>query len=184
LNQLATYIGKKQYNKNFWDTESYLKLLLPKWKKWQKVWKNRIQHYTPRSTPHQQDVTIEGIIEKWDPKKGKNDNQTKSIDISPMFGPDVVELYKTANQGYNPAALVKSASDAENVRALFALELKFMVGCDCKWTFPEHDAPTAAPATNVLASAVAGEDDAPPVVCRLHHDRCRLHFITSASLVC
>ena len=37
-----------------------------------------------------------------------------------------------------------------------------MVGCDCKWTFPEDDAPTAAPAANVLASAVAGDNDAPP----------------------
>ncbi len=50
------------------------------------------------------------------------------------FGPDVVQMYKSANQAYNPAAHVKSASDAENVLALFALELKFMVGCDCKWT--------------------------------------------------
>ena len=100
-------------------------------KKWQKVWKSRIQHYTPRSTLHHQDVTIDVVLEKWDPKKGKGDNQLKFMDISPMFGPDVVQLYKTANQAYNPAVQVKSAIDAENVRVLFALELKFMVGCDC-----------------------------------------------------
>ncbi len=79
-----------------------------------------------------------------------------------MFGFDVVQMYKTANQAYTPAAHVKFASDAENVRALFALELKFMVGCDCKWTFPDDDAPPAAPAANVLSPAAAGDDDAPP----------------------
>ncbi len=30
LNQLAKYIGRKDYKKNFWDTEPYLKIMLPK----------------------------------------------------------------------------------------------------------------------------------------------------------
>ena len=34
FNQLATYVGKKNYKVNFWDTEPYLKLLRPKYAKW------------------------------------------------------------------------------------------------------------------------------------------------------
>ncbi len=30
LNQLTMYIGRKEYKKNFWDIEPYLKPLLPK----------------------------------------------------------------------------------------------------------------------------------------------------------
>ncbi len=36
--------------------------MLPKWKKWQKVWKNRIMHYAPRDKPQHEDVRIDGIM--------------------------------------------------------------------------------------------------------------------------
>ena len=166
LNQLAMYIARKDYKKNFWDTEPYLKQMLPKWKKWQKVWKNHILHYTPRITPQQEDVTVDGLIEKFDTKKAKSDSQIKSVKISPMFGPDVVNLYKKANEAYNPAAQIKSADDAENARALFALELRYMIGCDCEWTFPDDPSPSDTVVRNALPAAVlpaAGvSDDAPP----------------------
>ncbi len=50
-----------------------------------------------------------------------------------MFGPDIVNLYilKSANEAYNPAAAIKTIDDAENLLALIALDLRFMVGCDC-----------------------------------------------------
>ena len=51
LNQLVIYIGKKEVNKNFGEQESFHKLMLPKWKKWQKVWKIRILHDNPRVKP-------------------------------------------------------------------------------------------------------------------------------------
>ena len=83
-----------------------------------------------------------------------------------MFGPDVVNLYKSANEAYNPAAPIKSADDAENARVLFALELRFMVGCDCEWKFPDDGAPAAAGTLdvdrNVLQAAAAADDAAPP----------------------
>jgi hypothetical protein len=40
--------------------------MLPNRKKWQKVWKNCILHYTPRVKPHHDDPKIDGIIETWD----------------------------------------------------------------------------------------------------------------------
>ena len=77
--------------KNFWDQESYHRIILQKWKKWQKVWKNSILHYTPCDKPQHDDVRINGIIETWDTKK--KDAQHKSIELSPMFGPDIIKLY-------------------------------------------------------------------------------------------
>jgi hypothetical protein len=78
LNQLVTYIGKKEFKKNFWEQDFFHKLMMQKWKKWQNVWKNSILHYTPRVKPHHDDVRIDGIIEAWLKKKHA---QHKSINL-------------------------------------------------------------------------------------------------------
>ena len=93
-NQLSIYIGKKSFNKNFWDTETFLKMMKPKYTKWQQAWKNRIKHYTPRAQPDYDDISVDGVIEKWDPKLSKANSQMKTIKISPMFTPDKVKMYK------------------------------------------------------------------------------------------
>jgi hypothetical protein len=41
---------------------------------------------------------IEGVIEEWDPKKPKGTSQIKTIMVSPMFGPEIVDLYKKLNE--------------------------------------------------------------------------------------
>ena len=92
MNQAAIWIAKKDYRNDFWKAESFLKVTLPKWKKWQKAWqwKNRITHYTPRVKPAtHSDAAIEGVIEEWDPKKPKGTSQIKTIMVSPMFGPEI-----------------------------------------------------------------------------------------------
>ena len=71
FNQLAIFVAKKNFSKNFWDTESFLKQTRPKYVKWQQAWKNRIKHYTPRNKPVYDEVTVEGIIETWDTKIAK-----------------------------------------------------------------------------------------------------------------
>ena len=71
-NQTSIYIGKANFKPNFSDTQPFLKSLLPNWKKWQKVWKNHIKYYTPRTKPQQSDVDLAGIIEKWNTKKKAN----------------------------------------------------------------------------------------------------------------
>jgi hypothetical protein len=63
-----------------------LKNLFPQWKKWQKVWKNRIMHFTPRVDPQHPDVEIEGVIEIWNPEKPKGEPQITSVKMSAMFG--------------------------------------------------------------------------------------------------
>ena len=92
FNQTAIYIRKKDYKKNFWDSEPYLKQMKPKYFKWQNAWKNRILNYTPRYKPAHKDVEVTGIIENWDPKAKKDANQPKTIKMSPLFGPDTVKL--------------------------------------------------------------------------------------------
>ena len=60
----------------------------------QKVWKNRVLHYTPRTTLHHEDLTVGELIKKFDTKTAKSDPQIKNVKIPPMFGPNVVDLYK------------------------------------------------------------------------------------------
>ena len=79
FNQLSIYIGRKEFKKNFREIVSFLKNLLSKWKKWQKVWKNRITHYTLRVDPQHPDVEIEGVIEIWNPKKPKGEQQITTV---------------------------------------------------------------------------------------------------------
>jgi hypothetical protein len=78
-NQTSIYIGKADFKPNFWDTQPFLKSLLPNWKKWQKVWKNRITHYTPRTKPQHPDVDVAGIIQKWNAKKKSGESQIETV---------------------------------------------------------------------------------------------------------
>jgi hypothetical protein len=42
FNQLGIYIGKKDFKKDFWTTDSFLRSQKPNYIKWQQVWKNSI----------------------------------------------------------------------------------------------------------------------------------------------
>jgi hypothetical protein len=67
---------------------------------------------------------------------------------------------------------IKSLDDAVALRALIALDLRFMVGCDCDWTFDDDEAPAAAGAAQIEINtdrtelqpraAAAADDDAAP----------------------
>ena len=162
------FIGKKNYSKNFWETEAFLRQMKPKYVKWQNAWKNRILNYTPRYKPAHKDVEVTGIIENWDPKGKKDVNQAKTIKMSPLFGPDIVKMYTAANEEHPASTVVKSLVAAENLRALVGLDLKFMVGCDEVWEFSDDEAAGPAPGAAAapappLASAAPGDDaPAPP----------------------
>jgi hypothetical protein len=61
-----------------------------------------------------------------------------------MFGPDIVALYKSVNEPFNPASAIKSKDDTkddtEALRSLLANDVRFMIGCDYDWNFKEHAA--------------------------------------------
>ena len=108
FNQLGIYLAVHYWKKNFWDTEKFLKDTRPNYVKWQGAWKNRIKHYTPRTKPAYDDVPVDGLIEKWNPKLARSVSQIKTIPISPMFGPEIVALYKLANEKHPACTVVKS----------------------------------------------------------------------------
>jgi hypothetical protein len=123
FNQLSIFIAKKNFTKNFWDTEPFLKQTKPKYIKWQQAWNNRIEHYTPRVKPDYDDVKVEGVIETWDTKLPKGTSQIKTIKISPKFGADAVQLYRAANEAHPATTVVKSTDAAENLRFLLNLDV-------------------------------------------------------------
>ncbi len=64
--------------------------------------------------------------------------------ISAMFGADVVRLYREANEAHPATTVVKSQEAAESLRAVVGMDIKFMVGCDQAWVFPDDDEGPAA----------------------------------------
>ncbi len=82
--------------------------------------------------PEYDDVPVEGVIEKWDSKPKTSQIKTVKISglISPMFGADVVRLYKEANEAQPVTTVVKSQEAAESLRAVVGMDIEFMVGCD------------------------------------------------------
>ncbi len=74
--------------------------------------------------------------------------------MSPVFGPAVVALYKTANEVYNPASVIKTLEDADNLRKFVALDLKFIIGCDCIWNFNDNDMQEARAAAQPLSRPI------------------------------
>jgi hypothetical protein len=56
-----------------------------------------------------------------------------------MFGPEIVVQYRQYNESYCPSAPIKTADAAISLRKLVALDIVFMVGCDCEWIFDEDD---------------------------------------------
>ncbi len=126
FNQLAMYISKEDFKKDFWSTEIFLHHQKPNYIKLQQAWQNRITHYTPRDTPAYDDVPVEGVIEEWDPKI--KTSQIKTVKISPMFGADAVRRYKDANETQPATAAVKSLEAADKLRAVIGMDIKFMGG--------------------------------------------------------
>ncbi len=157
-NQLSIYIGTKEFKSNFWDIQPMIRSLQPNWKRWQKAWRNRIKYYTPRTDPPKEDVELRGMIEKWNPKKKLGEPQTTTIKMSPMFGEEVVAMYKQCNESYNPTPAIKSMEAAESLRKLVALDIKFMVGCDEEWNFDDAADADAAAAPGPLAPGGEGDD--------------------------
>ncbi len=99
------------------------------------------------------------MIEKWNPKKKIGESQTTTIKMSPMFGEEVVAMYKQCcNESYNPTPAIKSTEAAESLRKLVALDIKFMVGCDEEWNFNDAADANAATASGPLAPGVEGDN--------------------------
>ena len=122
--------------------------MLPNWKKWQKEGKARIVNKTPRVKPEHSDVEIRGISEEFDPKEARGTSQIKTINVSPMFGPDIVGQYTARNgsEAYSPDVAIETVDAAEALTEIqvVAHDINFMIGCDHEWGFSDYDGPPAA----------------------------------------
>ena len=122
--------------------------LLVKWNKFQKMYKNRIQHFLPRIGDHP-DVILHGVITDWDPKAKNHDGQ--DVDIPVNFPPDILRKYRDWNSKYVPSAPVKT-EEAQLLMKIVPLDVRFLLGCGLKWdanaTEPEDTSASggAAPA--------------------------------------
>ncbi len=163
FNQLGIYIGNKEFKRDFWTTESFLKSQKPNNIKWQQAWKNSIKHYTPRVTPEYDNVPVDGVFEKWDPR-------LKASQIA-----DVVRLYKETNEAHPATTVVKSQEAAESLREVVGMDIRFIACCDQSWMFPNDDEGPAAALTCPAAAGppmaalppAAAVDYAPPLQPRM-----------------
>jgi hypothetical protein len=103
-------------------------------------------------TPEYEDVPVDKVFEKWNLRLKAP--QIKTNKISPMFGADVLWLYKEANEAHPATIVVKSQEAAESLRAVVGMDIRFMVDCDQSWVFPDdNEGPAAA------SPAAAGPPD-------------------------
>ena len=75
-----------------------------------------------------------------------------------------LDAYLNEHSAYNPASPIKSAEDAGALQQLIGLDMRFMVGCDNEWNFPDDDTQPAnvAAVPPVLPPAAADDDAARP----------------------
>ena len=138
---LAKYIAT-QKGSNLQKTDLHAHALLVKWNKYQRVYKNRIQHFLPRIGDHP-DVILRNVISEWDPSSKKNEGV--EVDIPVNFPPNIVAMYKGMNEQYVPSAPVK-LEEAKLIRQIMALDVRFLHGCGLKWnaSTSEEEAPGAS----------------------------------------
>jgi hypothetical protein len=108
---LAKFIATNK-GSNLQKSDSTAHALLVKWNKYQRCYKNRIQHFLPRIGDHP-DVTLHNVVAEWDPTAKKNDGV--DVDIPVNFPPDMVAMYKALNEQYVPSAPVKT-EEAKHIR--------------------------------------------------------------------
>ncbi len=87
----------------------------------------------------------------------------------PTFGPELTQKYSDANQKFKQSDPVKPVGSMASFRRLVALDLIYMVGCDCAWTkkaaadaaqrASDAASDTARP---ILAAGKPGDDAVPP----------------------
>jgi hypothetical protein len=71
------------------------------------------------------------VIFKWDASACKT-NDTKDVEIPVDFPPDLVRQYETVDRKYVSSAPVKM-DEAKYIMKLLSLDIRFLLGCDCKW---------------------------------------------------
>ncbi len=70
-NQVSIYRAKKDFTKDFWRLEKFVRDIRPKWTKWQKARRNHFEQYTPRVEPQHGEVEIQGVFDSSNNKESE-----------------------------------------------------------------------------------------------------------------
>jgi hypothetical protein len=151
---LAKYIATNK-GSILQKTDSVAHALLVKWNKYQRCYKNRIQHFLPRIGDHP-DATLHNVIAEWDPTAKKNEGVDVEIPVN--FPPDIVATYQKLNEQYVPSAPVKT-EEAKQIRKIMGLDVRFLHGCGLKWNdVIEEEAPGASGGLPAVPAAPSNGD--------------------------
>jgi hypothetical protein len=125
---LAKFIAT-QKGANLQRTDQAAHSVLVKWNKFQRCFKNRIEHFLPRIGKHPE-VTLQSVITNWDPTSKNHDGEDVVIPVD--FLANIVAMYKAMNEEYVPSTPVKT-EEAKIIRKILALDIQFMLGCALEW---------------------------------------------------
>jgi len=131
--------------------------------KFQAVYKNRIKVHLPfpRIQPSHDDDVFNDVVKISD----DGNLSTGPSKISPHFDANTISLYAKANEDVSKCLQnIKSRDQCEQLRALLALDIRYLNGCDYKWAKPDGTAmssppPANVPALGLIASGQGVDDD-------------------------
>jgi hypothetical protein len=136
---LAKFIATNK-GANLQKTDPAAHTLLGKWHKFQRFFKNRIEHFLPRIGNHPE-VTLHGVITEWDPTAKSHDGE--DVDIPVDSPSNIVAMYKAINEEYVPSTPVKT-DETKLIRKILALDIRFLLGCDLEWDKTVTEDPSAS----------------------------------------
>ena len=169
FNALTTHIHGGKFTTAFWAIPGMSQHKTP-YSKFQQAHKNRIKVFldVPRIQPSQDDDIFDDVVHISD----DGNLSTRPMKISPHFDANTILLYIKANEDVSKfLSTIKSKEQCEQLRALLALDIRYLNGCDYQWEKPDGTAvpsPANLPALGLIRSGEgvgddkSGEDEAAP----------------------
>ena len=155
MTMLLKFIATTKSNNNFQKTDPAGHSLLVKWNKYQKCYKNRIQHFLPRVGEHPE-ITLQVVV-KWD--TALKDQKKEEVLIPVDFPAEFVRMYKELNDAYVAQTPVK-AEEAALIRKIMAMDMRYLYGSGLEWN--KEPEPQPVRRSNVAPAADSLDQDRSP----------------------
>ena len=169
FNALTTHIHGGKLTTAFWTIPGMSQHKIP-YSKFQQAYKNSVKVFLDvlRILPRKMTIFFDDVVQISD----DGNLSTRPMKISPHFDPNTILLYTKANEDVSKfQSTIKSKEQCEQLRALLALDIRYLNGCDYRWEKPDGTAvPSAAnvPALGLITSGeglgddLSGDDEAAP----------------------
>ena len=148
FNALTTHIHGGKLTTAFWTIPGMSQHKIP-YSKFQQAYKNRVKVFldVPRIQPRQDDDIFDDVVQISD----DGNLSTRPMKISPHFDANTILLYTKANEDVSKfLSTIKSKEQCEQLRALLALDIRYLNGCDYQSEKPDGTAvPSPAKCTRV-----------------------------------